>query len=91
MSGIEGRDALNGAVHNFEELVRILEDAVTRAERVNDGELVARLTEAKSAAEHSSRLLEELRGNQSSNAQTTTASPRADPAADRSAKGRKVY
>ena len=58
---IEDTDALSGAVENFAELVRILDAAMIRAERVNDQELVERLSRAKAAAERSGMLIGELR------------------------------
>lgn len=55
------QDAARGAAEDFAELIRILDDAIARATRVHDPELVEKLTLARGAAEHSAELLEKLR------------------------------
>ena len=54
-------DALKGAEKNFAELVGILDAALIRATRIQDHELVERLSRAKAAAERSGGLIAELR------------------------------
>ena len=61
MSNDEPQVTLNGVLHHFAELVRILDGALAKAERVNDVELIDRLRQAKAAAEHSNKLVGELR------------------------------
>jgi hypothetical protein len=60
VSNEEKRDALNGALEHFAELVRVLDEACTKAERANDAELIERLTRAKMAAERGQGIVGEL-------------------------------
>lgn len=60
MSDDDTQDAARGAVENFAELIRILDEAVTKATLLADHELAERLAQAKGAAEHSKALLEKL-------------------------------
>jgi hypothetical protein len=58
----DAQDALKSAVEHFAELLRVLDAAITDANRVGDQELVERLARAKAAAEHGDQLVDQLSG-----------------------------
>jgi hypothetical protein len=58
----DAKDALKSAIEHLAELRRVLDGAISDAQRVGDRELAERLARAKAAAEHSKELVDRLSG-----------------------------
>lgn len=62
MSDTAAQDALFAALEHFAELASVLDDAITKARRLDDPEMVERLVRARAAADQGALLVRKLRG-----------------------------
>jgi len=69
VSDSSAQDALSAALQHFTELARVLDDALVKARRLGDPEMLERLIRAKAAADHGAHLVRKLGGIISSDGQ----------------------